>query len=602
MCEHEKFHAQCMYAASHVAYEYCSEYAYAIEKGLQLANLHLKKEKLAGESVNEDEANIILESVRSSAGNTISFINDEQLQVQVKEQFFHYHGEKNHNYLPEITMKSTPLERRYHQVTRKIIDGVFGEYQRIVEKGKMEALNLLNASKNSETENASKTLVSTIHECCRIFRLSLFEIRRDIESTLSPKDVEQENVRSLVVDAPEALRKSFQRDKAGTVPEKRKQLVNLATQASKKARQKSVEDSNHADMSDDDFESTEVKQAAPPILSKADKRIHSADATKVRIHPLQDTAAANTSSSSKTQTAPGPAASMSTRELKLIKSTQNTFGSKEGVLVLQHAGPSSTSSSNVKEFAIDEILEKGVKLALELFKHARPKLKALVDHFKGTGFIQILKEGLSSDAQQLIVAMINGEDISSRRLRHIHGKGTQEGVISAMMLFIASYSDRRKDTKNLSTQGTYQTFMTLSIQSQKHCISTLKNRQNASSKTLYKVLQAGETQECEKLCVPIWTLNDTLKKTILSENTADLQRNFNDKDHLLRDVAHLVRCALILICWTTQDEELKARMKKMYRHAKPFDGLNDAFPLDSYYSNGRGCKTKEAESGESRHI
>ncbi|PWN34732.1 uncharacterized protein FA14DRAFT_160212 [Meira miltonrushii] len=584
----DKFQTQCLYAASHVAYEYCSEYAFAVEGGLRLANTHFKKQAIVGENVNQEEKDIILEFVRSSAANAIGFVDEERLQLHTEERFLHYREEKHYTYMPNITMISTPLDRRYHHFAKKVIESIFKEHQTIIEKGKMEALGSLYASQDREIKSAAKTLVSTIHEGCRTFRLSLFEIRREIESPMSAKPLEQHAVKSPKVEFSQVADKLFLRDEPEAVPEKRKHVEDPPVSASKKARQQNVQEYDRDDSSDDGFELTGIKQAAHPLLPKASSAIHSVHTTKSGTHPPPKPITASASSLSKPQTAPRPSATSSKRVLDPLRSTQSIALSKEKVSALQFPGPSGSSSTSVEKYGIDEILERGAVLFEELTKNARSRLTAILNHFKRAGFIQIVKAGLSSDAQKLIVAMMNGEDITPRCIRRIHDKGTQEGLISAMMLFVASDSKNRQDTKTLSAQETYKAFMTLTIQSQKLCISTLPRKLTAYNKSLFRFLRAEEPQKYEKLCIPIWILNDTLRRSILSEVTANLLRSFNDEEHLLREVAHLVRCALIVICWTTQDEELNARIKMMYRRGKPCGGLNDVFPIETNYCCGVG--------------
>ena len=179
----DKFKNECLHAASYIAYEYCREYAYAVEEGLRLAGIELKSQGMAGkngEDVNQDEVDIILQSVRSSTGNAIEFIQKHQSQIHAKDSL--QNGVKRtYKYRPDITMRSTSLDHRYHKVARRVIEHVFEEYQAIIETAKLEGLNIVYASSNRVVQKAIEILASTIHNRCKNFRLRLFKLEKKVK-------------------------------------------------------------------------------------------------------------------------------------------------------------------------------------------------------------------------------------------------------------------------------------------------------------------------------------------------------------------------------------------------------------------------------------
>lgn len=596
----DKFKNECLYAASYIAYEYCREYAYAVEEGLRLASIELKSQENVEkncEDVNQEEVDIILQSVRSSTGNAIDFIQEHQLQIHAKDSL--QNGvERTYKYKPDITMRSTSLNHRYHKVARKVIEYVFEEYQAIIETAKLEGLNIVYASSNRVIQKAIEILASTIHSRCRNFRLRLFELEKKVETLFTKMPFEQESVQNQHVKLEGTNELLLHQEASETIPEKRKQSGESATQAAKRPVRQVIQVFDCDDSSDDDFELMEVKKSINMAVSEPGSSSQSGNTKRTDNQQLLENTKSLADSSSKAQAAP------QLTSLDSKKITQDTVGFKtEFQPSMQNTNFPNSVSSTGKEYGIDEILGKGVTLFLELTLNARSGLEAILDQFECAGLVQILKKGMSSDAEQLIVAMVNGEDISARRIKRMHNKGTQEGRISAMMLFLASFSERR-DLRDVGrTQTTYRTFITLSKQDQNRSISTVKRRFRSHSKAAYEFLNAEETQNCEKLCIPIWTLNDAIEKSIVCKAPKSLQKMFSDDDHLVREVAHLIRCILVLICWTMQDEDLIKRMRRIFKLCKPFIGLNHVLPIDAVYISGVRSTEETAEgstSGKSR--
>ncbi|MCO5588237.1 hypothetical protein L7F22_042192 [Adiantum nelumboides] len=700
----DMFKIQCMYAASYIAYEFCSEYAYAMEEGLRLAKSHFKEQEMSksnGEDVSHEEVETILQAVRSKSGNAIDVFNEHQLQTQAK--LYSQQGkEKKYKHQSEITMKSILLDRRYHTVAKKIIECIFEEYQAVIEEAKAEALTIVHKNPNRGFENAVEVLVSTIHDRCRNFRLSLIAIRQKVEPILSvgplrqvngqsqgekladledglfkhddtdidldsqdivvKRENEEQSVnRNISLNTPRMLPpnssstdtflsntvnhssssemtidtsqvklttplgilpeanpqeqsapgsslqtanppQSLAKQALSSIPEKRKHVDDPPAPTSKKSQLQDIQDhhalngtmvQNHDqyDSSDDDIEITGVFLAGRTVLSEAGSSNRSTNTTRPGVRPIPKSSTAIASASFKAQTAPRHTTVVSNRALNSEISNQGTAGLKEN---------SQSAQRNLGSLMrIDQILEKGFEIIKDRAEGVRKELKAILNDSRGE-FMEVLKNGLSSDAVQLIVAIVNGEDIDPKSIRRIHNKGKKEGKISAMMLFIASHTDVRQGKGSLPTQSTYKTCMSLTVSGQKYCINDMKNRLTSYNKAAYDFLNAEQTQNCEKLCIPIWSFDDALESTFSSKVPLAIRSMFEDDDQMVREVAHLVRCVLMVVCWTIQDDELDLILRRTHKRGKPFIGLNNIIPFDVKYNitNTGKKKAEESTTGE----
>ncbi|PWN34733.1 uncharacterized protein FA14DRAFT_184185 [Meira miltonrushii] len=657
----DKFQTQCLNAASYIASTYCSEYSYALEEGLLLAKTELKRRNIAvpaGDAINQEEIDIILQSVRSKTGNAINLFQNDQLQVRVANHFLQQGEVRTFKFCPELTLESACLDRRYHIVARKVIECVFDEYQAVIEGAKLEALRTMYAGRDRSIENTVKLLTSTIHDRCKSFRLHLFEVEGKVERFLATRPLDPQDVESQDVRRPIVSNSLFQHGNSRIIPEKRNQLDDSAIQISKKIRYQEMHDQDHDESSDDGFELLEVNKAISSISQ-------SANTTSAAVHPLLKASTATPSCSSTAQAIPLPDTTALKPALELFRSllSQSSVNPKEkaqpslqnpatsssssvkesqkvqpaskhtipastspssvtgfqqlqltskqtipastspssvtGSQLLQLASKTSippiTASTSVTKFGIDEILEKGVDLTMKMSQDAREGIVVILACFGCAGLVRLLKQGMSSDATQLIVAMINGEDISAQSIKDIHNKGIPKDKLSARMFFFASHSNTGQTTKTISAQETYKTYLTLSSLPRYQSFWKLKYRGVAYTKAVSDFLKMDENQNCEKLCIPVWTLNDAVEQSITSTALALRCRLFNDDKHLVREVAHLLRCALIVICWTIQDKDLDLRLRSMYKQGKPFTGLDDVFPLRIFYTSPGGISTERAE-------